>query len=152
MVVKTVKRIFTLGYAETVDALAGVTTEKAQTLIVAEEDIIILGYQASCKCPVGGFIANDGESDIDWILTTSGLTVGAGVVAFFNAHVVWNTVPAAITVSFPDLFNMFPQEKGISMKEGEVLQLTAAGHNNSAATVRHTVDGVIYYIKGTARS
>lgn len=148
MAVKTYKRIFTQGFAETVDAAAGVTTQIQQSIIVAEEDLVIIGYQVSCKNVVGGFIANDGESDVDWHLTTSGLSVGPGIVMFINAFVAWNTTPAAIICTHPDVFLIFPEDFGVSLVEAEVLLLKGTAHNNSAATVRHTIDGTVYYVKG----
>ena len=143
------KRIFCLGFAHTfvVTAALDVLTGQ-QALLLAEEDIIIVGYQVADKQGVAHQLANDGDTDCDHALTTTGNPTGSGVLAFWNSVAKWNTAPAAVTQQYAKVNHHFPDGQGFSMKEGELLSLYYVGHNNTAADCGWTVDGTIYYIKG----
>jgi len=143
------KRVFCLGFAKTfvVEAALDVATG-IEPLLLAEEDIIVVGYQMAMKQGVAHQLGNDGDTDCDYALTTTGKPTGQGVLAFINGTAKWNTVPAAVIQSYAKVNHQFPDSQGFSMKEGEQLSLYYVGHNTSAADIGWTVDGTIYYIKG----
>ena len=143
------KRIFTQPIAVTADVIAGGDTGSS-VVYVAEEDMTLVAFQLTVKHLSTTPIGNDGWVDIDFELSpVSNIAVAFGY-AFVHGMAWWNTTPAAVGVEGGEIFIAFPDGLGITLKEGEAVNLPWSGRNTTAATVRMTCDGCLYLVKGGA--
>ena len=144
-------RVFTQPIAVTADVIAGGDTGSS-VVYVAQEDMTIIGFQLTTKMLSTTPIGNDGFVDIDFELSpVTNIAVAFGY-GFVHAMAAWNTTPAFGYATNGVVTVMFPDGKGITLKEGESVNLPWSGRNSSAATVRMTCDGTIYLIKGIRKS
>jgi len=143
------KRVFTQPIAVTADVIAGGTIGSA-VVYVAPEDMTIIGFQLTVKMLTTTPIANDGWCDIDFELSPISEIAVAFGYGFVHGMCWWNTTPAGVGIEGGELFIMFPDGKGITLKEGEAVNLPWSGRNDTAATIRMTCDGCLYLVKGGA--
>lgn len=144
------KRVFTKGlaYTWTIPTATAILVD-FQPVYVAEEDIIIIGWEFSVHKPVGDqLMANDGVVDFEAELEFQTPWLAPGNVAFAGCFQRWNTAPAFGYSNSMQASQMLPQGCGISMREGEAIEVHFYGVNTTSADCRATVDARIYYIKG----
>lgn len=147
------KRVFSFGFARTVTVTSPGADYAVESLMVAEEDITIIGYQLTTKMSTSNRLSGEGVVDMDWVLTTSADALGAGVVGWADIHcqVEEFTAGAAMTATYPNPVVMFPDGYGIGIREEGTLSLYHSMHAvEHAGDVSCTVDGTIYYVKQKA--
>lgn len=147
------KRVFTLGFAASQLVTSPGDDAGLDTLLVAQEDIVVIGYQMTTKMGIANRLSGEGMVDCDWVLTTSGLPTGGGVLGWLDVeeHCEEFTAGAGLTIGMPAQVVMFPVGYGFTMREGEVLSIYHSMHAVEHAGDVHCVcDGTIYYVKGRA--
>ncbi|GAH22759.1 unnamed protein product, partial [marine sediment metagenome] len=115
---------------------------------IAEEDITVVAIQC-CINPIVNFIANDGEA---WILAElnqgGGLVGTPGTLMHSRYFQLWNTAPAAVIYNPVSDILVYPEGKGIHVKEEGILQVLVQGANTSAADCTWCIRHIIHYVKG----
>ena len=144
------KRVFTQPYAVTADVPNGGDTGSA-IIYTAPEDMVLIGFQMSTKMLSTTPIGNDGFADIDFQLSNIGNIAVAYGHSWIHCMAWWNTTPASVGIEASEMVVMFPEGYGITLKEGEVLNLPWSGRNTSAATIRLTCDGTLFLVKGSVK-
>jgi hypothetical protein len=125
---------------------AGATWFTGADSFLAEEDIVVVGSKLGCFCNVPN--ENDGLGQFYCELSQNGIPEKPGMINQAMAFDYWNTSPAGVQTSPETNVIMFPEGRGVSLREGESIYLHAHGYGKTAGDCSFIMNAILFYVKG----
>lgn len=127
---------------------AGATPPVALGMYLAEEDITVIGWVLKTEAAFANPLAGVGNVNI-YAYLCSGYVQGTGYVNVLDSvQATMEQNAVNVVQEFKHSYVMFPDGQGISLKEGEHLELNCTGNNSTAAIVGASFWATMYYVKG----